>query len=113
MSSLMKNLGSTYQNELYLKAFKAMANSDRYSIVLWLMDPKKNFFSELVDIEKEGVTMGMIIKKTGLSQSVISQYIHQLEEAGIVSCQRKAQFRMCKLNKAYLRQIFESLIDLL
>lgn len=110
--SLIKNLGSMYQNELYLKAFKALSNPDRFNIVQWLLEPKKNFFSEKIDIEKEGVTIGMIMRKIGLSQSVTSQYIHQLENAGIITCERKAQFRMCKLNKTYTRQLFESLADM-
>ena len=112
MMNLMRNLGSTYQHELYLKAFKALSNPDRYNIVQWLMEPKKNFFSEKIDIEKEGVTIGMVMQKLGLSQSVTSQYIQQLEEAGIITCTRKAQFRMCKLNRTYTRQLFESLADL-
>ena len=51
--SILKNLGSTYQTELCLKAFKALANPDRFNIALWLLEPKKNFFSEKIDIEKE------------------------------------------------------------
>ena len=39
------------------------------------------------------------MQKLDLSQSVTSQHIQQLQEAGIISCERKAQFRMCKLNK--------------
>ncbi|WP_018300782.1 ArsR/SmtB family transcription factor [Fangia hongkongensis] len=110
--SLIKNLGSMYQTELYLKAFKALSNPDRFNIVQWLLEPKKNFFSEKVDIEKEGVTINMIMQKVGLSQSVTSQHIQQLEDAGIVTCERKAQFRMCKVNKSYTKQLFESLADL-
>jgi len=109
---LMKNLGSMYQYELYLKAFKALSNPDRFNIAQWLIEPKKNFFSEKIDIDKEGVTISMIMQKIGLSQSVTSQYIQQLEEAGIITCERKAQFRMCKLNRTYTRQLFESLADL-
>ena len=101
-----------YQYELYLKAFKALSNSDRFNIVQWLVEPKKNFFSEKIDIDKEGVTIGMIMQKIGLSQSVTSQYVQQLEDAGIITCERKAQFRMCKLNRTYARQLFESLADL-
>ncbi|WP_440617931.1 ArsR/SmtB family transcription factor [Cysteiniphilum sp. 6C5] len=110
--SILKNLGSTYQTELCLKAFKALANPDRFNIALWLLEPKKNFFSEKIDIEKEGVTINMIMQKLDLSQSVTSQHIQQLQEAGIISCERKAQFRMCKLNKTYTRQMFESIADM-
>ncbi|WP_116963513.1 ArsR/SmtB family transcription factor [Fastidiosibacter lacustris] len=110
--SILKSLGSTYQTELSLKAFKALANPDRLNIVLWLLEPKKNFFSEKLNIEKEGVTIGMIMQKLDLSQSVTSQYIQQLEEAGIITCERKAQFRMCKINKTYTRQLFESIAEL-
>ena len=109
---LIRNLGSTYQLELYLKAFKALSNPDRFNIVQWLLDPKKNFFSEKINVEKDGVTIGMIMQKIGLSQSVTSQHIQQLELAGIITCERNAQFRMCKLNRTYTKQLFESFADI-
>ncbi|MFZ9036052.1 MAG: ArsR/SmtB family transcription factor [Francisellaceae bacterium] len=58
------------------------------------------------------MTINMIMHKLDLSQSVTSQHVQLLTEFGLIHCERKAQYRLCKINKNYARQLFESLVEL-
>ena len=71
-----------------VKIFKALGNETRLNILLWLKEPQKNFEPQIhlsiMDDFQEGVCVGTIRKKAGLSQSTISGFLSILEEAELV-----------------------------
>ncbi len=88
---------------------KALANEKRFQIVCWLKEPAKHFSSTHCDVGKEGVCVGLIEDKIGLSQSTVSHYLMQLQQAGLITMDRSGQWTYCKLNKAFLEQFIATL----
>lgn len=93
--------------------FKALANEHRLQIVSWLKEPTEHFHSTQCDIGNDGVCVGLIEDKIGLSQSTVSQYLLQLQQAGLITMHRKGQWTYCKLNKTFLNQFKKELGHLL
>ena len=62
-----------------VKIFKALGNETRLNILLWLKEIEKNFEPQihlsLMDDFQEGVCVGSIRKRAGLSQSTISGFL--------------------------------------
>ena len=77
---------------------KAIANEKRLMILHWLKSPKKHFVSTQCDVQTRGVCVGLIEKKIGLSQSTVSQYLMQLQQADLITMEREGQWTYCKLN---------------
>lgn len=92
-----------------LLVLKALANDKRLKILEWLKVPEQHFSSTTCDIGKEGVCVGLIEKKACLSQSTISQYLLQLQQAGLITMERKGQWTYCKLNKKFIKEFVTSL----
>lgn len=82
---------------------KALANDKRFQILGWLKEPKKHFTSNHCDVEKDGVCVGLIEKKSGLSQSTVSQYLLQLQQVELVTMERRGQWTFCKLNRKAIK----------
>lgn len=88
----------------HVKLFKALANDTRLQILEWLKKPSEHFSSlasdkNCPDLNKTGVCVGLIQKKTGLSQSTISEYLAILQDAGLVTSIRIGQWTYYKRNK--------------
>lgn len=88
---------------------KALANERRLEIVEWLKQPSKHFSSSDCDVEKMGVCVGLIEKKSGLSQSTVSQYLVVLRQAGIITMERCGQWTYCKLDKSFRDEFIRAL----
>ena len=88
---------------------KALSNEKRLSILRWLKDSRKHFQSSHCDIEKDGVCVGLIEKKVGLSQSTVSQYLVLLQQAGLITTERKGQWTYCKRNEKTIKALIEEL----
>lgn len=84
---------------------KALANEKRIQILEWLKEPKKNFVSEHCDVEIDGVCVGLIEEKIGLSQSTVSQYLMLLHRAGLINMERKGQWTYCKRNNDGIKKL--------
>ena len=72
---------------------KALSNHTRVQILEWLKDPAWNFppHKELGHFDF-GVCQDYIREKAGLSQSTISQYMAQLQKAGLVKSTRAGKW---------------------
>jgi ArsR family transcriptional regulator len=92
---------------------KALANEKRFKILQWLKEPGENFVSSHCDIKKDGVCVGLIEEKTGLSQSTVSQYLLQLHQAGLVVMERRGQWTYCRLNRETIKAFIKELNKLL
>ncbi|MEM6253088.1 MAG: metalloregulator ArsR/SmtB family transcription factor [Cyanobacteria bacterium P01_D01_bin.156] len=68
-----------------IQIMKALAHPKRLSILQWLKSPEEHFPPhQEVDGFKQGVCVGFIQAKVGLSQSVTSQYMTLLHQAELV-----------------------------
>ncbi len=87
-----------------LEIFKALSNKTRLEILQWLKEPEMHF-----PVQEEGVCVGLIQKKAGLTQSTISEYLSILQRAGLVEATRVGQWTYYKRNE----QAFEKLKELI
>lgn len=92
---------------------KALANDRRLTILTWLKQPEKHFVSSHCDVKTEGVCVGLIEEKIGLSQSTVSQYLMQLQLSGLITMERKGQWTYCKLNKRAVNDFIKQLKKIL
>lgn len=94
-----------------VKIFKALGNETRLNILLWLKDPKKNFEPQIhlsiMDDFQEGVCVGAIKKRAGLSQSTISAFLSMLEEAGLLESRNIGQYTYFRRNENVIKEITE------
>ncbi len=68
---------------------RALSNEHRLRIMGWLMHPRESFPPQAAgDLVKDGVCVGAITKKIGLSQPTVTNHMHVLAEAGLVSARR-------------------------
>ncbi len=88
---------------------KAVANEKRLMILHWLKNPQKHFVSSKCDVQTHGVCVGLIEKKIGLSQSTVSQYLMQLQQADLITMEREGQWTFCKLNHKTIAAFIEEL----
>lgn len=92
-----------------IDVLKALANERRLQILEWLKEPAKHFTSEHCDVNREGVCVGLIEKKIGLSQSTVSQYLLQLQKAQLITMHRCGQWTYCKLNQPFIDEFIKEL----
>jgi ArsR family transcriptional regulator len=84
-----------------VELFKALSNKTRLQILIWLKAPEQHFQDYVpacgtVDV---GVCVGHIQKKSGLTQSTISEYLAILSRVGLVSATRVGQWTYYKRNE--------------
>lgn len=94
-----------------VKIFKALGNETRLNILLWLKDPGENFEPQIhlsvMDDFKEGVCVGAIRKRAGLSQSTISGFLSMLEEAGLLESKNIGQYTYFRRNEKAIQEMAE------
>jgi DNA-binding transcriptional ArsR family regulator len=81
----------------HLEIFKALSNKSRLQILQWLKEPEKNFPAQDSGFE-DGVCVGQIQQKLGLTQSTVSEYLSTLQRAGLVESTRVGQWTYYKRN---------------
>ena len=91
---------------------KALSNEKRLKILQWLKHPEKHFTSPLCDVREEGVCVGLIEQKIGLSQSTVSQYLALLQQASLITMERKGQWTFCKRNEKTIQALINALKEL-
>ncbi|WP_419721546.1 ArsR/SmtB family transcription factor [Pantoea vagans] len=75
----------SYNNSGLREALNALANQHRLKIIGWLADPKANFPEQRDgDLIEDGVCVGFITDKTGLSQPTVTTHMQVLAKAGLV-----------------------------
>lgn len=94
-----------------VEIFKALSNKTRLQILQWLKEPQLNFPEQAEFGYGNGVCVGQIQKKAGLSQSTVSEYLSLLQKAGLVKAQRVGQWTYYVRNEeafAALSELIES-----
>ena len=96
----------------YIQLFKMLANEHRLNILLWLKKPVESFkiYADtdvrLHALQNEfGVCVGLIQQRTGLSQPTVSNYLKQMEKAGLVVSKRCGMWTHYARNEATLKQL--------
>ncbi|GAB2696916.1 metalloregulator ArsR/SmtB family transcription factor [Mucilaginibacter koreensis] len=87
--------------------FKALSNKTRLQILNWLKQPEKNFPEQAVYGYDNGVCVGQIQQKAGLTQSTVSEYLSTLQRAGLVKSVRKGQWTYYQRNEEAFAQLSE------
>ena len=94
-----------------VEIFKALSNKSRLQILNWLKDPETHFPEQAVNGYANGVCVGQIQIKTGLTQSTVSEYLSTLQRAGLVKSNRVGQWTYYQRNEeglALLTQIIQT-----
>ncbi|MBS7566913.1 helix-turn-helix transcriptional regulator [Mucilaginibacter sp. Bleaf8] len=94
-----------------VEVFKALSNKTRLQILNWLKSPELNFPEQAVYGYDNGVCVGQIQLKAGLTQSTISEYLSALQRAGLVKSTRVGQWTYYQRNEdafAALSQLIQS-----
>lgn len=92
-----------------LPSLRAMANPHRVQIMEWLLDPDAHFPPQRDgDLVQDGVCVGFITEKTGLSQPTVTSHMKALESAGLVTSKKIKNWVFYKADREALRQISES-----
>ncbi|WP_152392990.1 ArsR/SmtB family transcription factor [Paenibacillus guangzhouensis] len=89
--------------------FKALSNETRVQILEWLKKPDANFGPQLYlplnSDFKGGICVGSIQEKTGLAQSVVSNYLLLLKKAGLLESRRYGQWTYYRRNEETFLQL--------
>jgi DNA-binding transcriptional ArsR family regulator len=94
-----------------VEIFKALSNKSRLQILNWLKEPETNFPAQAENGYANGVCVGQIQMKAGLTQSTVSEYLSTLQRAGLVKANRVGQWTYYQRNEegfALLNQIIQS-----
>ncbi|WP_439645074.1 ArsR/SmtB family transcription factor [Alicyclobacillus kakegawensis] len=91
-------------------AIKALGNPVRLQILNWLRDPHRYFSDQAVgDLDADGVCVSVIQRRVNLSQSTVSQYLTELQRAGLVESKRIGQWTYYRRNEAGIRKFLDEL----
>ena len=79
-------------------------------MLIWLKNPSEHFTQEAgVDMVATGVCVGLIQKKSGLSQSTVSEYLSILQRAGLVQSTRIGQWTYYRRNEEGFTKLIKSI----
>ena len=86
--------------------FAALANPARLQILLWLLDARANFPKQRDgDLVDDGVCVGFITEKVGLSQPTVSSHMKKLAEVGLVNGKRIGNWMFYKPDRIVIEQL--------
>lgn len=83
--------------------FKALSNKTRLDILNWLKDPANHFDKD--GFGENGVCVGQIQKKAGITQSTVSEYLSVLQRAGLVTAKRVGQWTYYQRNEEAMQEL--------
>jgi DNA-binding transcriptional ArsR family regulator len=87
-------------------ALRALANPHRAQIMDWLLDPLAHFPPQRDGCRlKDGVCVGFITDKTGLSQPTVTSHMKALEAAGLVTSKKIKNWVFYKADAAQLQAL--------
>ncbi|WP_370399898.1 ArsR/SmtB family transcription factor [Sulfitobacter sp. JB4-11] len=91
-------------------ALRALSNPNRLTILRWLRDPTAHFPPQRDgDLVEDGVCVGFITKKIGLSQPAVSEHMQVLAEAGFVNSKKIRNWVFYKLDQKKVSTFLDDL----
>jgi len=89
---------------------KALANDKRRRILGWLMSPTQHFPPQRDgDLVEDGVCIGFITGKIGLSQPTVTSHMQVLAKAGLVTSKPVKNWMFYKPDREAIRRALECL----
>lgn len=89
-----------------LQILKALANEKRLLIMKWISSPRDHFPEQTDgDLVDDGVCVGFITQKIGLSQPTVTSHMKILETAGLVSGKSIKNWVFYKPNKRLTSEV--------
>ncbi|MBG6147924.1 ArsR family transcriptional regulator [Labrenzia sp. EL_142] len=89
----------------------ALASPIRLQILLWLLDPRPHFPEQRDgDLVEDGVCVGFITDKIGLSQPTVSSHMKKLADAGLVTGKKLGNWMFYKPDRVRLAELGSALI---
>ncbi len=92
------------------EVFKALSNEHRLRIMGWLMNPLEAFPAVPGgDLLAEGVCVTSLTEKTGLTQPSVTNHMHLLQQAGLVTSTRRRNWVFYKPNRERFHDVIAAL----
>lgn len=87
----------------------ALGNKTRYQLIKAMKDRTISTCCDRIELYENGVSVGDVVKLTGLAQSTVSQHLAVLEAAGVVYKEKRELWSCYFLNTKVLEQFIEEL----
>lgn len=87
----------------------ALGNPIRYQLVKSLKDKTISTCCNRIEYYENGVSVGDVVKLTGLAQSTVSQHLAVLEKAGLVYKEKRDQWSCYFLNTEVITEYLKAL----
>jgi ArsR family transcriptional regulator len=91
------------------KICDALGNETRYQIVRALKDKTIETCCNKIEYYENGVSVGDVVKATGLAQSTVSQHLKVLVDSGIILKEKRGQWTCFFLNKELVEDFIKGL----
>lgn len=89
---------------------RALSNEKRLLVLEWLLDPALNFPPQVDgDLVADGVCLGAIVRKLGVSQPTGTAHMKVLTEAGLVEARQIRNWVFFRPNREAISAAFEDL----
>jgi len=92
----------------------ALGNKTRYQLIKSLKDKSISTCCNRIEYYENGVSVGDVVKFTGLAQSTVSQHLAVLEKAGLIYKEKRdlwsCYFLNTKVIEEYLKELKQDLI---
>lgn len=93
---------------------RALSNEHRLRIMMWIMNPEAHFPPQQDgDLVKDGVCVGFITDKIGLTQPTVTSHMKVLTKAGLVTSKQIKNWVFYKPQRANFKSALTSLNDML
>ncbi|GHA00432.1 hypothetical protein GCM10008090_06500 [Arenicella chitinivorans] len=100
-------------DQALLKQLQALSNANRLQIMAWILQPREHFEAQIDgDLVDDGVCVGRIVDKIGLSQPTVTAHMKVLADAGLVTSKKIKNWVFYKPVRAELQR-FRALINTL
>jgi len=97
-----------------VRVLKAIANENRLLILQWLLDPTDYFEPQVDgDLVEDGVCIGRIVDRIGLSQPTVTSHLKVLVDANLVSSKKIKNWVFYKPRKSKIYNELSQLISVL
>ena len=95
-------------------ALKAIANHKRLLMLNWMLDPTRHFEPQIDgDLIDDGVCVGRLVDKIGLSQPTVTNHMQVLSDADLVTSKKIKNWVFYKPQRDQLEQLVSLLGDTL
>ncbi len=87
----------------------ALGNSTRYQIIKSMKKKCISTCCDRIELYENGVSVGDVVKLTGLAQSTVSQHLAVLEKAGLIYKEKRDLWSCYFLNTKVLEEFAETI----